>query len=143
MGFASTTVFEVAGSQFVLLSYFLIRFAQTKITVFIFFNNWVSKGKQKFSASRTVFSCNALRASKVTIFLSLIYLYLYRLYRSNTTYFGISLRLALNSWWQQLLGKTYGLRYQNGAMVSDSFAYRKTKSCRQHDLFFLRTTYWV
>ena len=24
---------------------FLIRFAQTKMTLFIFFNNWVSKGK--------------------------------------------------------------------------------------------------
>ena len=39
-----------------------------------------------------------------------------------------------DSWWQQLLGKTYGLRYKNGAMVSDSVAYRKTKSCRQHGL---------
>ena len=39
-----------------------------------------------------------------------------------------------DSWWQQLLGKTYGLRYKNGAMVSDSVAYRKTKSRRQHGL---------
>ena len=30
-----------------------------------------------------------------------------------------------NSW-----EKNYDLRYQNGAMVSDSFADRKTKSCR-------------
>ena len=49
--------------------YFLIRFTQTKTTLFIFFNNWVSKGKQKFSASRAVFSCNTLRGNKVTIFL--------------------------------------------------------------------------
>ena len=34
---------------------FLIRFAQIKIALFIFFNNWVSKGKPKFSASRAVF----------------------------------------------------------------------------------------
>ena len=27
--------------------YFLIRFPQTKITLFIFFNNWVNKGKKK------------------------------------------------------------------------------------------------
>ena len=33
------------------------------------------------------------------------------LYSTNATYFG----------WQQPLGKTYGLRYQNGAMVNDSF----------------------
>ena len=38
--------------------YFLIRFPQTKITLFIFFNNWVNKGKKKFSASRAAFSCN-------------------------------------------------------------------------------------
>ena len=50
------------------------------------------------------------------------------LYRTNATYFGISLRLAMNSWWQQLLGKTYGLRYQNGAMFSDSFPRGKPKA---------------
>ena len=49
---------------------FLIRFAQTKMTLFIFFNNWVSKGKRKFSASKALFSCNVLRKNKVTIFLS-------------------------------------------------------------------------
>ena len=36
---------------------------------------------------------------------------------------------------QQLLGKIYSIRCQNGAIVS-SFAYRKIKSCRQHDLLF-------
>ena len=48
---------------------------------------------------------------------------------------------VLSSWWQQLLGKIYGLRYQNGAMVSDSFAYSKTKSCRQHGLYVLGLTF--
>ena len=33
-------------------------------------------------------------------------------------------------------GKNYGLRYQNEVMASDSFACRKTKSCRQHGLLF-------
>ena len=28
-----------------------------------------------------------------------------------------------------MMAKTYGLRYQNGAMVSDFFVYRKAKSC--------------
>ena len=46
----------------------LIRFAQTKITLFIFFSNWVSKGKRKFSSSRAVLSCNTLYGNKVTIF---------------------------------------------------------------------------
>ena len=122
-------------------AYFLIRFAQTKITLFIFFNNWVNKGKRTFSGSTAVFSCNTFSGNKVTIFLSYIYLYLYNLYRTNKTYFGISLRLALNSCCYQHLGKTNGIRYQNGAMVSDSFAHRKTKSCRQHDVFLLRLTY--
>ena len=39
------------------------------------------------------------------------------------------------------LERTYGLRYQNGAVVSDSFAYRKTKSCRQHGLYVLGLTF--
>ena len=37
--------------------------------------------------------------------------------------------------------QTYGLRCQNGAMVNDSFAYRKTKSCRQHGLYVLGLTF--
>ena len=37
--------------------------------------------------------------------------------------------LSLRTWWQQLLGKTFGLHCQNGLMVSDLFAFRKTKSC--------------
>ena len=121
--------------------HFLICFAQTKITLFIFFYNQVNKGKRKFSASRAMFPCNMLRGDKVTIFLSEIYLYLYSLYRTNMTYSSISLRLVMNSWWQQLLGKTYGLLYQNGAMVNDCFADMKAKSYRQHDHFVLRVTF--
>ena len=49
---------------------FLIRFAQAKMTLFIFCNRWVSTGKRKFSASKALFSCNTLRKNKVTIFLS-------------------------------------------------------------------------
>ena len=40
---------------------------------------------------------------------------------------------SLSSWWQQPLGKTYAIRCQNGVMVSDSFVFSKTKSCRQQD----------
>ena len=42
--------------------------------------------------------------------------------------------LSLSLWWQQPLEKPYGLWCQNGVMVSDSFDFRKTKSCRQHAL---------
>ena len=52
--------------------------------------------------------------------------------------FTICSVLSLSSWWQQPLGKTYSLRYQNRLMVSDLFAFRKTKSCRQHALLMLR-----
>ena len=51
---------------------------------------------------------------------------------------AISSVLSLSSWWQQALGKTYALRCQNGVMVSDSFVFSKTKSCRQHALLLLR-----
>ena len=45
----------------------LIRCAQTKILLFISFNNRVSKGKQTFFASSAVFSCNMLHGNKVKI----------------------------------------------------------------------------
>ena len=63
------------------------------------------------------------RGKKVAIVLSEIYLHPCDLYRTNTTYFDSSLRHALNSWWQQLLGKTYGLRFQNRAMFIHNFVY--------------------
>ena len=40
--------------------------------------------------------------------------------------------LSLSSWWQQPLLKTDVLRGQNGVMVSDSFAFSKTESSKQH-----------
>ena len=46
--------------------------------------------------------------------------------------FAICLALLLSSWWQQPLGRTYGLQCQNGVMVNDSFASSKTKRFRQH-----------
>ena len=55
-----------------------------------------------------------------------------------TLNFVICSILSLTSWWQQPLGKTYGLRCQNGVIVGDSFAFRKTKSFRQHALLVLR-----
>ena len=48
--------------------------------------------------------------------------------------------LSLSSWWQQPLGETYGLQCENKVMVSDSFVFKKTKSCRQHVLLVLRLT---
>ena len=58
-------------------SYFLIRVAQTKITLFIFVNNWVIRENESFlivepcsRLSRAVFSSNLLCENKVTIFLS-------------------------------------------------------------------------
>ena len=101
-----------------------------------FLNQLDNKGKRKFCANIAVFSCNVLHRNTVRMFFHK-YIYLYNLYPTITTYFGNSLWHVLSSWWQQLLGKTYGFRCQNGAMVSDSFAHRKTKSCRQHGLYIL------
>ena len=52
--------------------------------------------------------------------------------------FTIYLVLSLSSCWQQPLGKTYGLRCQIGVVVSNSFAFRENKNCRQHALLVLR-----
>ena len=54
--------------------------------------------------------------------------------------FASYLLLSLRSWWEQLLGKTYGLQCQDGAMVSDSSSFKKIKSCRQNSLLVLRLT---
>ena len=53
-------------------NYFLIRFTQTKITLFVFFSNWVSKGKRKCSRvpkSRAIFggSITLLNFLRLTI----------------------------------------------------------------------------
>ena len=65
------------------------------------------------------------------IFVSLPCIY-YNPMKVNLT---ICLILFLSSWWQQPLGKTYALHCRNRVMVSASFAFSKTKSCRQHVLW--------
>ena len=60
----------------------------------------------------------------VKIFLSVPCIY-YKLMKIN---FAIYLVLSLSSWWQQPLGKIYGLWYQNEAMVRYSFASRNATS---------------
>ena len=52
--------------------------------------------------------------------------------------FAICLALSLSSWWQQPLGKTYGLLCQNGVIASDCFASRNPKRFRQHAVLVLR-----
>ena len=65
-----------------------------------------------------------------------LYIYIhYKLMKLNFTIWSV---LSLSSWWQQLLGRIYGLQCQNGLMVTDLFAFRKTKSCRQQALLALR-----
>ena len=101
------------------------------------------KKKRKFFVSGAIFSCrgvclwNVLRTYKVTSFLFVtIFFYVQFIYRRLIKLkVIIFLVLELSSWLQQLLGKTYGLRYQNGVMVNDSFIFRKTKSCIEHVLF--------
>ena len=71
VNFYSLKYIFIISHFFMLLSNSL---SSKKITLFIFFNNWVNKGKRKFSAtraaSRAVFSCNMLRGNEVTILLS-------------------------------------------------------------------------
>ena len=78
-----------------------------------------------------------LRTYKATSFLFVtIFFYVQFIHRQLMKLKVISfLVLKLSSWLQQLLEKTYGLRCQNGVMVNDSFAFRKTKSCRKHVVF--------
>ena len=61
-------------------------------------------------------------------------------YKLMKLIFAICSVLSLSSLWQQHLGKTYGLRYQIGVTVSDSFAFGETKNSRQYGLLVLRLT---
>ena len=122
----------------------LIFYARTKIK-FIFFSNWATWRKPTFSANGAVFSCKVLRTYYMFVFfVRKIFLVKYFSLRSSCCkliklhYFTISLILDLRSWWQQLFGKTYCQQFQNEVMVSDSFGFRKTKSCTQHVFFVPR-----
>ena len=94
------------------------------------------------SCKNSVFSCKVLRSYIVTnslfvkIFLSIPCIH-YKLMKLDIAICSI---LSLCSWWQQPLAKTYGLRCENEVMISDSFAFRKTKSCRKYALLVLRMT---
>ena len=115
-------------------NYCLIRFAQTNMTIFSSKTRWIRENKSFLLVEpcSRVTCCLEIKLQ----FFFLKYIYLHNLYPTSATYFGDSSWLLLSSWWQQLLGKTFGLRYQNGATVSDSFAKTKTRSCRQHGLMF-------
>ena len=60
------------------------------------------------------------------IFLSVPYIH-YKLMKLN---FATCVVFSLISWRQHPSGKIGSLRCQNGVIASDSFAFRKTKSCR-------------
>ena len=106
----------------------------------LFFLHWVINTGLNLLFSEINFSCKVLRTYIVTnvlfarIVLSIPCIH-YKLIKRNVTICSV---LSLSSWWQQHLGKNYGLQCQNGFMVSTLFAFRKTKSCRQHALLVLR-----
>ena len=119
--------------------YFVICFAQTKITLFIFVNNWVIRENERFLLVE--------RSSRVTCCVQKKLQYFFRKYIFICAICNLLMQLRqfsmtlLSSWWHQLLEKTYGLLDQHGAMVSDSFAYRNIKSYRQHSLYVLRSIF--
>ena len=123
-------------NQFTIIyNYFLILLDQTKTTLSIFFDNWVNRRKRNFF-------CQKGSALVYGAEYCIKYVLICAIYTANMTYCGISLWLNLGLWWQQLLGKVYGLRYLNEAMIIDSFVFTRAKSCRQYDLFVGSMTYW-
>ena len=123
-------------NQFTIIyNYFLILLDQTKTTLSIFLDNCVSRRKR-------IFFCQKSNAPVYGAEYCIKYVFICTIYTANMTYCGISLRLNLSLWWQQLLGKAHGLRYLNKAMISNSFVFTKSNSCRQYDLFVGSMTYW-
>ena len=79
------------------------------------------------TCKKSVFSCKVLRTYIATHFLFVkiilpaVPCVHYKLMKLNFVICSVA-----------TLGKTYGLLCQKGVMVSGFFAFRKTKSCRQH-----------
>ena len=93
------------------------------------------------SCKNSVFSCKVLLTYIVTSFLFVKIFFSvpcidYKLMKLFLKIFSV---LSQSSWWQQSFRKTYSLRCQIGVMISDSFAFRETKNCRQHPLLVLRS----
>ena len=102
-------------NQFTIIyNYFLIVFDQTKTTLSIFFNNWVTRRKRNiFCKKSSVLVYGVEYCIK-------IYLYLYNLHCTNMTYCGIGKRL-----WSLVP------KWSNDQWL---FCLYKSQSCRQHNM---------
>ena len=104
-------------------NHFLICFAQTKITLFILVNNWVRRENESFLL---VEPC-----SRVTCCIEKKLRYFFRKYIFICTIYTLLMQLIstrVKFIVAATLGKTYGLRYQIGAMVSDSLPIGKPRA---------------
>ena len=107
-------------TSLLLCSYFLIRFAQTKITLFIFWNNWVIKESKSFLLVEP--------SSRVTCCVEIKLQYFFRKYIFICTIYALLIQLIsaiLCDTCQAMVAATHGKNLwppvPNGAMVSDSF----------------------
>ena len=107
--------------------FFLHRLINTDLNLLFSEINFSCKVRSTYIVTNVLF---------VKIVLSIPFIHC-KLMKLNTTICSV---LSLSAWWQQLLGKNFGLQCQNRLMVSDLFAFRKTKSCRQHAIFVLSLT---
>ena len=102
----------------------------------IFWSNWVIKENDSFLL---VEPC-----SRVTCCVEIKLQYFFRKYIFICTIYTLLMQLIsaiLCDTCQAMVAATHGKNLwppvPNGAMVSDSFAYGKTKSCRQHGFYVL------
>ena len=136
----SISSFNSAITSLLLCSYFLIRFAQTKITLFIFWNNWVIKENDSFLL---VEPC-----SRVTCCVEIKLQYFFRKYVFICTIHTLLMQLisaifydtcqahgGSKSWEKPMAS---GAKWSNGQWL---FYLRKTKSCRQHGFYVLVLTF--
>ena len=117
-------------------NYFLIRFVQTKITLFIFVNKWVIRENESFLLVEPCSRVTCCVETKLQyffrkyIFICTIYTLLCNLFRQ---FFTTRVKFMVAA----TLEKNLRPPEPNRAIVSDSFAYRKTKSYTQHGLCVL------
>ena len=119
--------------------YIMTKFRDAKIDIFDIIEKKLILCVLEMSALGTTLMNVSIYGDKFPIRWNNISLYNAYILLKNLNFPMFSV-LSLSWWCWQTLGKTYGHRYQNGLLISNSFAFMKTKSCKQHALLVQRLT---
>ena len=119
--------------------YILTKFRDAKIDIFDIIEKKLILCVLEMSALGTTLMNVSIYGDKFPIRWNKISMYNAYILLKNLNFLMFSV-LSLSWWCWPTLGETYGHRFQNGLLISNSFAFMKTKSCKQHALLVQRLT---